>query len=155
MSFEALRETASFHFYQRNKQTPFNPDNPLLFCDMDAVKFQVYGLEHFDREVPEATKDLRIAPAALYLLCRPDLPVDDPSKYLNPEDREGQFNRFRHYLEKNELPYRIVEGKGDERGFCAAYHIQDLTGYRMNQEWNSRSFITGTRPEHKWIDPQE
>ena len=147
--FEELREIASLQFHQRNKQTPFDPKNPLLFCDTDAVVFQIWSLEKFGRELPEATEDLKLFPAALYLLCRPDIPWEPDPLRENPHDRERLFNRYRHYLEKHRLPYRIVEGQNEERVYCAAFHIKEVFGYRMTQEWDTKLFLDTHIPNDK------
>ena len=120
-----LRNIARRQFEERDQkiallqQVATDEFRPVLFCDTDAVVLQIWALEKFDQPLPEATQDLRDHPADLYLLCRPDLPWEPDPLRENPHDRDRLFERYERFLNEHQLPYRIVEGQGDERTTCA------------------------------------
>lgn len=68
----------------------------------------------------------------LYLLCSNDLPwVPDPVRENGGKMRDKLFEMYREELLKNNLPFRVIEGKGEERLRNAIFTIEE---YFKNKE---------------------
>lgn len=68
---------------------------------------------------------LEQAKVDLYLVCDTDIPwIADDLRENSGEAREALLQRYIQEIEKINVPYRIVTGKGKERLDCAVNHIQ-------------------------------
>ncbi len=102
-------------------------DAPLYFCDTSLLVMRVWGLYKFARSDDRIKEMLLAHPADLYLLCRPDIAwAPDPLReHASIEDREALFRLYKQNLDEFQLPYGIVEGKGQARLDSALGHVQE------------------------------
>ena len=87
----------------------------VLFCDTDPLVCKVWAEVVFGK-VPDKIKELvKQHHYDLYLLCAPDIDWQPGPFRENPEDRDYLFRLYRQELEKNNFPYAVVRGTGDQR----------------------------------------
>ena len=107
---------------------------PFLFLDTDLVILKVWFREVFGK-MPEEMDDLiRNRKIDLYLLCRPDIPwVWDPVRENPGSRREELFDIYEKELLAADLPYEIVEGRGEERLEHAAAAVREYYHKRTHE----------------------
>lgn len=98
----------------------------LLICDTNLIVIKVWS-EHkygkIDRWIAEQAEKRKYH---FYFLTACDVPWEHDDLRENPDDREEIFARYKSFLEKNDLPYQILEGSHKERMKKSIEIINDL-----------------------------
>ena len=110
----------------------------LVVCDTDLLVIRVWWEEKFG-ELPEVLiRMLKGRTERAYLLVQPDLPwVADPLRE-NPGDRQRLFDIYESLLTAEEMPHRVVSGRGEQRLRAAiAAALELMPGLRASAEQRS------------------
>lgn len=90
-------------------------DNPYLFCDTDFINFKIW-FEFNHWRVPDFIEEnLRKPFFDFHLLLATDVAWEADGIRKNKDDRLILHQLFIENLEKYQLPYALVVGKGEER----------------------------------------
>ncbi len=90
--------------------------NNFLFCDTDLLELKVYSEYYFDGFCPSEIKDACLKNTYdHYFLMQIDTPWVQDDLRDRPYDREKLFRIFERELQKNQLPYTLLEGSLKER----------------------------------------
>ncbi len=102
-------------------------DTPVVFLDTDLIIIKVW-LQVVYGKVPRWLEEvLKKRKIDLYLLCRPDIPWEyDPLRENPGRKREELFLMYEEELRRFGFPYRVVEGKGEERFRQAAAFVEEI-----------------------------
>jgi nicotinamide riboside kinase len=111
---------------RRDRATTGADGPPLLFRDTDLVSTVVYSRHYYGTVEPWIVAEARARRAALYLLCRPDLPWLPDGVRDRPMHRERLLEDFR--AELVDMGARLVEvmGAGEARRLMARDAVQAL-----------------------------
>ena len=99
----------------------------LLFCDTNLLELVVYSRAYYDEFVdPSLLKPALKAQYDLYFLTYIDVPWVEDDLRDRPLQRDQMFDRFKSTLEKNDLPYRLLQGNLQQRFETAVKIIEEL-----------------------------
>lgn len=106
-------------------------ESDLIFFDTGLIITKVWLEMVFNlkpRWIDQAIRSLGID---MYLLCAPDIPwIPDPLRENGGKKRELLFELYKENLEAYGFPYRIIEGKGEERSRNAIFAVENELKYR-------------------------
>lgn len=98
-----------------------------VFFDTGLIITKVWLELVFKSKTEWIDQAIKTAGIDLYLLCAPDIPwVPDPLRENGGEMRDVLFNIYRKHLEAFHLPYRIIEGTGEDRIRNAIFAIEEI-----------------------------
>lgn len=90
-----------------------------IICDTDLLVIIVWHEYKYGQRNTQLEELFQNQHPRSYLLTAPDLPwVPDPLRE-NPYDRQEIFQHYEEVLNRMDLPYSIIRGKGEERLSCA------------------------------------
>jgi len=91
--------------------------NDLLFCDTDLLVTKIWCEVVYGRCPEWIENQFNNHIYDLYLLCYPDIPWEPDPLREYPDDRARikLFELYRSTLIKEELPFKVVKGLGEER----------------------------------------
>lgn len=126
--FEDLKEIAKGQYIEENKtvRKALIQNKNQIFCDTDFLVLYIWSIKKYgkcDTYIEEKLNEHRYD---LYLLCDIDLPWEFDPLRENPDEREMLFNMYKSVLEKLNLPYKIVSGKGEMRLSNAVGFVDSL-----------------------------
>ncbi len=100
----------------------------LYFADTGLEVIKIWSEVRFGRAHPWIAETLRSYPADLYLLCSPDLPwsFDPLREHPSSAERIALFRLYASELDQLGIPWRVVEGTGENRTFAAQRLIADF-----------------------------
>lgn len=99
----------------------------LLFCDTNLLELVVYSRAYYDEFVDDALlKPALKAQYDLYFLTYIDVPWEEDDLRDRPLQRDQMFHRFKSTLDKNALPYRLLQGNLQQRFESAVKIIEEL-----------------------------
>ena len=99
----------------------------LLFCDTNLLELVVYSRAYYDEFVDDALlKPALKAQYDLYFLTYIDVPWEEDDLRDRPLQRDQMFHRFKSTLDKNALPYRLLQGNLQQRFETAVKIIEEL-----------------------------
>ena len=93
----------------------FENEPDLIVCDTDLLVIRVWWEEKFGALPEELIALLKARKTRAYLLVEPDLPWKADPLRENPRDRERLFGVYETLLSADEMPYRTVSGRGEDR----------------------------------------
>jgi nicotinamide riboside kinase len=98
-----------------------------LFFDTGLIITKVWLKIVFNSEAIWIDQAIKSAGIDVYLLCAPDIPwIPDSLRENGGEMRNVLFNIYRKHLDAFHLPYRIIEGTGEERLRNAIFAIEEI-----------------------------
>lgn len=99
---------------ERENEAAIKSQN-FLFCDTDLLVTKIWCEVVFGRCPKWIEDQFNNHVYDLYLLCFPDIPWEPDPLRENPDDRDKLFELYQNTLIKEELPFKVVKGLGDER----------------------------------------
>lgn len=89
----------------------------LLFIDTDMYVMKVWCEFVFGKCHGFITEEIKKRKYDLYLLCQPDLPwvKDELREYPDLETREKLFHIYKNLMEKQSVPFIIINGSYEQR----------------------------------------
>ncbi|HAL42009.1 MAG TPA: hypothetical protein DCP57_06155 [Gammaproteobacteria bacterium] len=105
-------------------------DAPGAILDTDILTLMIWWREKYG-PLPILFNDAwhRRSPR-VYLLCRPDIPWEPDPLRENPLDRDRLFDLYQYEMRLRQVPYRIVQGDGEDRLLGALAGLTQLQGKR-------------------------
>ena len=99
-----------------------------LFCDTNLLVILIWSQWKYNRISPDLLNLWKADDYDLHLLCAPDLPYEEDPLRENPllEERETLFQYYKEWLEKSNIPFRIVSGIGSSRLENSIAEIQQI-----------------------------
>jgi len=87
----------------------------MIFCDTDMLVCKVWSEFRYGRCDTWLEEIVRSHVYDLYLLCDIDLPWEKDPLRENPGQRTELFNIYRHELEKMNVNFAVISGRGRHR----------------------------------------
>lgn len=87
----------------------------ICFFDTDALTYVIWSKYVFKRIDPEIWRWYLRSLPDFYLLCKDDLPWTFDPLREHPNERHRIFLLYLDFITASNVPYCIVEGKGNER----------------------------------------
>ena len=99
----------------------------LLICDTNLFETMVYSKYYYDGICDPLLEKYALENSYdLYLLTNIDIPWVKDDLRDKPHEREESFQIFEEELEKNNIPFKIVEGDFEKRFNICKKHIDQL-----------------------------
>ena len=99
----------------------------LLICDTNLFETMVYSKYYYDGICDPLLEKYALENSYdLYLLTNIDIPWVKDDLRDKPHEREESFQIFKEELEKNNIPFKIVEGDFEKRFNICKEHIDQL-----------------------------
>lgn len=86
-----------------------------LFCDTSLIVIKIWSEFKYGHTDPWIEASLNTRKYAHYLLTDIDLPWENDPQREHPNHRQELFGLYKKYLIDRELPFSIIQGKGDDR----------------------------------------
>ncbi|MEX0981736.1 MAG: ATP-binding protein [Bacteroidales bacterium] len=103
----------------------------LVFFDTGLIITKVWLEMVFNIKPQWIDQAIKSAEIDLYLLCAPDIPwIPDPLRENGGTMREVLFELYKKNLKSYDLPYTIIEGKGEDRSRNAIFAIENKLNNR-------------------------
>ncbi|KAA3637657.1 MAG: ATPase [Bacteroidetes bacterium] len=87
----------------------------LLFSDTGLLVMKIWSTYKYGRTDPWIDHELANDHYDLYLLCYPDLDWEFDPLRENQDNRDELFHLYQNILDKQGLPYALINGQGDLR----------------------------------------
>ena len=101
--------------------------NSLLICDTNLFETMVYSKYYYDGTCDPLLEKYALENRYdLYLLTNIDIPWVKDDLRDKPNEREESFQIFKEELEKNNVPFKIVEGNFEKRFNICKKYIDEL-----------------------------
>ena len=99
----------------------------LIFHDTNILSSIIYAQVYFDTGIKWLNDRFLERDYSLYLLCMPDIPWEaDEGQRESPAARDDLHVRFKHQLERRQLPYVEIHGSKQARMRLAARAIEAI-----------------------------
>ncbi len=105
------RQQISDYIIEKNRHEKFEP----VFFDTFLIITKIWFEEVFKCCPAWLNKTILTYKIDFALLCAPDLPWVADGVRENPDLRDYLFNRYRDELDFYQIPFAIIEGKGQNR----------------------------------------
>lgn len=92
-----------------------NKANRFLICDTALIVPKIWSEFVFSKTIPWIDEKIKTHTYDLYLLMDIDLPWQEDPLREHPHQRKILFNRYYEELSKNNFPFGIVSGLGNQR----------------------------------------
>ena len=85
-----------------------------IICDTSMLVLKVWSLYKYQSVDPWIVEKLLDENYTLFLLCKPDIPLEYDPLRENPVDRDVLFEMYYKELIDHDLPFIIIEGREKE-----------------------------------------
>ena len=102
-----------------------------VVLDTDLSVILIWWREKFGPPPPWLGQAFAAQPPRYYLLCRPDLPWQpDPLRETagDPQRLRRHYNAYRDLLTTHDLPFAVIEGRGEARDQAARQAVASYLG---------------------------
>lgn len=89
--------------------------NDILICDTNLIVIKIWSEFKYQTLDPWIVSALNKRQYAHHLLCDIDLPWEPDDQREHPDQLQKLFTLYHEHLIKNNIPFTIISGKGDER----------------------------------------
>ncbi|HPT14353.1 MAG TPA: ATP-binding protein [Bacteroidales bacterium] len=113
--YHDILEIAKGQLLSENSAAVNLAEGQLLFCDTESIVTRIWCMVKYGRCHRYINSLVKSHRYDLYLLCDIDLPWEYDPLREHPQKRGFLFELYKSELEKNGLPYVIVNGTGDNR----------------------------------------
>jgi nicotinamide riboside kinase len=110
----------------QQEQNQLNAKPPLLFADTEMLVCEIWLQFVFGLKNEFIEEALQKQNYDLYLLCDIDLEWEPDPLREHPDQRETLFDLYESRLKSLRFPYRIVNGKGNQRLTKAVNFVDEI-----------------------------
>ena len=103
-----------------------NSSSGLLFCDTDILTIKIWSHIVFNTVPDWIDEKVKTHTYQLYLLCNTDIEWESDRFRKNDHNRQYIYNLFVKELERYNLNYRVVKGKGGVRLVNAVSFLEEF-----------------------------
>lgn len=107
-----------------------NSQKSIIISDSDYVVLQVWSEYRFGKASDLIRNLVKQERFDLYLLCAPDIPWEAGPFRENPYDREVLLQSYETILQKEGLPYLLINGSHDNRLKKSMEFVSRFTKFR-------------------------
>ncbi len=97
-----------------------------LVCDTDALVLKIWAEYKYGVCPVPILQWWKAQPYDLHLLCKPDMPWQYDPLREHPHQREALYNSYLEALEREGVPYAIMQGAKMERFEAAVRSIREM-----------------------------